>query len=335
MNTEQYSNNGNNGNNNNRNESSIANNTTGANDNTIINDKSSANNNTGANTIINDESTIDRSAQLMFSDNDIHTIAKKIMDHTICSFDELIEQSLIDRLYDYSLVITGTVGSGKSTICESLVYLFNLILKSFPVITYPEFLFVSDNRLSMSLLGGKFNGNISSNTFQSFILDEWITLLNRNKNKRGFKIFERCVDDTAICFCNMENKNNRLSDLQLLSLYERVKDINNKYHVPSYCDPLNDECKFTKVISGELNDTIVEILHIIHNDLKNNVKQRIIGLSVSFDISKFRIRQRSRTGESGYTDEQIRNYIHHYETLYDMLLDGKYISRFVDLGTLM
>ena len=153
--------------------------------------------------------------------------------------------------------------------------------------------------------------------------------------KKGFKIFERCVDDTAICFCNMENKLNRLSDVQLLSLYERVKVINSKYHVPSYCDPLNDECKFAKVRSGELNDTIVEILKIVADDLKNNVKQRIIGLSVSFDVSKYRIRQRSRSGESAYTDQQINDYITHYEKLYDMLLNGKYISRFVDLGMLM
>lgn len=272
---------------------------------------------------------------LPFSDTDVLDIAKKIDDYAIVNFHELLPEDLIEKLNDYSIVITGTVGSGKSTICESLVYLCHLHCPNLKVITYPEFLYVSDSQLSSALLARRLNGSISINTLQSYILDEWRRLLEMNKNKVGFRIYERCVDDTIACFCNTANKQGAISDIQLLSLYERSKQIARDYQVPSYFVSQNDECKFIKLHSGALCDTIVEIAKIINADLREGVKQRIIGLSVAPDVSKYRIKLRSRTGESAYTDQQILDLVNHYEKLYASIENGNKIARFVDLGTLL
>ena len=279
---------------------------------------------------------------LPFSNTDILDIARKLDDDVIKSARELLfVPGNIQRLNNYSLVITGTVGSGKSTICESIAYICNTYCPEVNVITYPEFLFVSDSQLSASLLERRLNGSISINTLQSYILDEWRSLLDMNKDKHGFRIYERCVDDTIACFCNMANKDAALSDIQLLSLYERSKEITNEFSVPSYFMAHADRrysdpgCRFIKIESGALCETIINIIDIIADDLRNDIDQRIIGLSVTPEVSKYRIRLRSRTGESAYTDQAIFNFVNHYEKLYSAIESGKRISRFVDLGTLL
>ena len=165
-----------------------------------------------------------------FSGCDRQTIAKRISDATIVKFYELItDKECMSKLDDYSLVVAGTIGSGKSTVCESLVYLFNLLLENKNIITYPEFLYTSDELLSSKLLACKLNGSVSSNTLQSFILDQWRKILNDNANIKGMRIFERCVDDSVFCFCNMENQSNNISDIQLLALYDELRRIDSRF----------------------------------------------------------------------------------------------------------
>lgn len=269
-----------------------------------------------------------------FSGNDERTIASRIDDTTLMELSKLIEdEECMKNLNSYSLVIAGTVGSGKSTVCESLVYMFNKLNKNQTIITFPEFLYTSDEVLSDKLLCGKLNGSISANTLQSFILDQWKKILKDNIDQQGFRIYERCVDDSVFCFCNMENQYKNISDIQLLGLFDELKQIDNEFNVPSYF--IHNDSKFVKIDSGELNNTLKNVISIMRHDLTHNIKQRIIGLSVSFEVSKYRIKLRSRNGESCYTDQQIQNYINHYEKLFQLLINGDRIYRFVDLGKLL
>ena len=278
---------------------------------------------------------------LPFSNSSIDKIAEKITHETLIRASHYLdinkEPNLIDKLNKYNLVITGTIGAGKSTMCESIVYVLNHIIPNLPILTYPEFLYVNNNKLSGKLLNEKINGQISSNTFQSYVLDNWWHIMKQNENQDGFKLFERCIDDCVICFCNIENKLNRISDIQLMGLYEDLKKLVKHYDVPTYflADPPRLNSHFTKINSTDLNYNIQTIFSIISADLHNGINNRIIGLYVDSDTSKDRIIKRSRTGESGYTDEQINIYTTHYKKLFKMLDKGLRINRFVDLGQLL
>lgn len=277
---------------------------------------------------------------LPFSSVSPDKIAEKVSNETIlraCHYLDVGNKELLEKLANYSLVITGTIGAGKSTVCESVIYILKSILPELNLLTYPEFLYVNNNHLSGRLLSEKINNGISSNTFQSYVLDNWWHIMNQNNNQKGFRLFERCIDDCVVCFCNMENKKHKISDIQLMSLYEELKLLVSKFDVPSYFEasPTRSNSHFTKIISSDLNYNLQTIFSIISADLHNGINNRIIGLYIDSETSKSRIIKRSRTGETGYSDEQIAEYTKHYKKLFNMLDKGKRISRFVDLGQLL
>lgn len=275
-----------------------------------------------------------------FSSNSFDTIKSKISEQTFTIAARYLppnDETIINALNSYSLVITGTVGAGKSTVCESLLMIFKTLFPNLNIITYPEFLYVKDEDVGEKLLNNKISGDISSNTLQSYILDNWRHIMRMNKPHSGFKLFERCVDDCVICFCNLENKTNRLSDAQFMNLYEELKKIDEEFEIPTYFQT-NDERRqshFTKLYSNDLNYNLQKILSIISGDIINSISNRIIGLSIQPKTSKERILIRSRSGECGYSDDEIALYSNHYEKLFAMLDRGDRITRFVDLGTLL
>ena len=267
--------------------------------------------------------------ELKFSENNQEIIGSKINNDTIEMFKKCLIQENKVKLNRYNLVITGTVGSGKSTICESLAYILNIC--GVKTNNFPEFLFV-DDELSKSILKKKIDGVISASTFQSYILDNWEKILIKNQKKDGLNLFERCVDDSVICFCNIANKNDDLTEIQLLSLFERLKHINQKYSMPSYFDK---NIHFTEIQSSDLNFNLMQILDIINSDMKTNTTKRIIGLSVSDYDSKARIQSRARDGEDGYSMTIIKMFNLHYKKLFKHLEKHKNFNRFVDMGKLL
>jgi len=267
---------------------------------------------------------------LKFSNNSNESIASKLNPSTIELFKNKIQtNNMIDALNKYTLVITGTIGAGKSTICESLSYIFN----SLNIITnnYPEFLYI-DDEFSHRCLEKKILGHISDLTFQSYVLDNWIHILDSNKNNTGMKIFERCVDDSILCFCNISNKTQKLTNTELFSLFEKLQYVNTTYNIPSYFD---QDLHFTEINSSTLDFNLQQILEIIVSDIDRGITSRIIGLSVSSFDSKCRIQQRSRTGESNYTPEMIDVFNNHYKKLYKQIKKHKRLERFLDLGKLL
>lgn len=266
---------------------------------------------------------------LKFSENSQDAIKSKINNKTIEKFQKFLTSENKAKLNNYNLVITGTVGSGKSTMCESLAYILNIC--NVNTNNFPEFLFI-DDELSKDILKKKINGYISTSTFQSYILDNWEKILTENQKKNGLNLFERCVDDSVICFCNIANKNDDLTEIQLLSLFERLKNINKKYCIPSYFDK---DIHFTEIQSSDLNFNLMQILDIINSDMMTNTTKRIIGLSVSDYDSRARIQSRARDGEDGYSMDIIKTFNSHYRKLFKYLNKHKSFNRFVDIGKLL
>lgn len=264
-----------------------------------------------------------------FSDNTDEVILSRISNNTM----ERIKSFKMPNI-DYKLVVTGTIGSGKSTICESL----SAVLSTVGIQTnnFPEFLYINDD-VSGLLLTKKINRQISNVTFQNFVLDNWENILKEKKlgkiNAKGtFNLFERCVDDSVLCFCNIANANNEIEDLELHSMYKRLRKINNKYSIPSYFDK---NLHFTEIVSGNLDFNLNQVLDIIESDFESEIESRIIGLSVSDFDSKFRIKLRGRNGEDKYDNNTIEIYNRHYNKLFKSLHDGGSIKRFLDMGYLL
>ena len=267
-----------------------------------------------------------------FSTNSTDIIASKINSATIQAYKTKLTP-LLTQLEHYDLIITGTIGAGKSTLCESITYIITSLFPGLSLSTFPEFLFI-DPEIAGTMLELRLSKQITVATFQSYILDNWEKALKQASNKTSFRIFERCVDDCVICFANLANKHNEMSDQFLLSLYERMKLIDQQYNIPTYLDFDDRELHFTEINSSDLNFNLLQILDIITCDLNNKVTSRIIGLSVSSFDSEQRIKQRSRDGESAYDKYIIDVHNTHYKKLFKLLAKGNRIKRFLDLGQL-
>lgn len=270
-----------------------------------------------------------------FVDSNIN-ISDKLRLITDDTIDKLLMVASTESFKSYSLVITGTIGSGKSTMCEILMTLINKILPDMSINVFPEFN-CSPGTLGGTLLMNKLNGTLSSNTFQSFILDTWENNLRtshqRSSHGSSFKLYERCIDDSILCFCNIDNQNGQLDDESFNALYHRAISLNEKYNVPSIMG--RSEHHFTRILSGDINTNLNQILDIIQKDLSRNVNNRIIGLTVSDYESKTRVIRRNRNGEDAYTDTAIAMYNNVYNSLYDILDKHKTIKRIADMGKLL
>ena len=233
--------------------------------------------------------------------------------------------------HKYNLVITGSVGSGKSTRLQSLTYL--LKQNDIAHCNYPEYLRAVDPIFAGQLLNEKMQGNVSTMTLQSFVLDSWETLLKNNKdNNANINIYERCVDDSVFCFSNFAHLVGDLTDIELLSLFNRMEAINKKHNLPSFT---SSDRHFTMITSDDLNNNLLQILGIILEDLKAGITNRIIGLHTTVEESMRRIAVRNRSGEDKYSEKTITKYVNHYDKLFKFMIDGGSVKSILDLRQFM
>ena len=147
-------------------------------------------------------------------------------------------------------------------------------------------------------------------------------------------LFERLPDDSILCFSNISNYDEYdLTNFDLLVLDKRMKAIIERYNIPSYRD---EKSKFKRITSGDLTLLFKVIFDLIVDDVNNGIKNRIIGLDVAFEITKQRIIQRNRPGESGYSDEYLRRIVNFYSRLYKIMEKNRNIlNKFTCIGQLV
>lgn len=247
------------------------------------------------------------------------------------SFKEKI-LPLKDKFNNYNLSITGAIGSGKSTILEILNKLF--IRNNFNVNSVPEYLGI-DKELGGILLNRRINNTISNTTFQNYIMDQYVERISNNgAYKYDICLFERLPDDSILCFSNISNFDEYdLTNFDLLVLDKRMKAIVERYNIPSYRDV---KTKFKKFTSGDLILLLNVLFDLIVEDVNNHVKNRIIGLEVAFELTKQRIIQRNRLGESNYTDEYLKRIVNFYSRLYKIMEKNRSkLNKFTCIGQLV
>jgi deoxyadenosine/deoxycytidine kinase len=227
----------------------------------------------------------------------------------------------IKKVTAYNLVITGTIGAGKSTLC-------NLIEKTLSehdikYKCYPEYL--ANDKTGCELLSKRLTGEISALTFQNYILDYWEHILRTTSS--GINIYERCVEDSVVSFCNMANLQGEMSDQELLLLFERARTITKTYDGPSYYGT----AQFIKIDTDAPDKLLAKVVSTIASDIRNGVRNRIIGICVTDEVSHDRIIERHRDGEH-YDIATVRRFNRQYNSLYNKLSENGKLTRFLDMG---
>jgi len=225
----------------------------------------------------------------------------------------------------YKLVITGCVGSGKTTIISNLYELF----EEFNPVMIKEYL-EANKTLGPLILSEFINGTISPLTTQNAILDIYENQLKGLKlEDHGIILYERIPDDNLTVFANLACKDNGLNDDEFKVLYSRTVDIDKKYGIPSY---ILRTAEFKKINSSDLIDTVSIILSIIHDDIINGVSSRIIGISVCLEACKLRVKRRGRTDEDKYQDDYLNGIIKTYDNIYNVIEKDDYNISLFNIG---
>ena len=214
----------------------------------------------------------------------------------------------------YNLIITGTLGVGKTT----TIQLVNYILKynHIPVNRYLEY--INYNNVGRDLFQMKMNQKVSAFTFQNYILDIWDTLLTENDyaHSTGINIFERIPHDAVYCFSQKEYQNGNISESEYSIIVERYKNIIKKHGMFEY----SDDIKYSNIINNDINDTIDEIFKIITEDIQKGVTKRCICLDIKDkELYYSRLGIRNRTDEDKYTQQVLNDYKKYYSSKFDFI----------------
>lgn len=263
---------------------------------------------------------------------------------------------------EYNLIFVGCVGCGKSTLCNLLYHLFyDTVYEPF---CYPEFLQI-EPEIGHGMLKQFLNGEKQAFDFQRYILHCWRTLMTKqpvittrppsnislttdsdddelcppdftyvNRYDYRINIFERCCDDSVICFANVMNSrpDKQMTDRHLERLFHLAMTLDQEFNIPNY---FNEYVDLYTINSHDLFEMLNELLDLIIRDINNEVTTRFVGIRCDIVTLMKRINARARPGESNYTYANIRDFYNHYELLYQYLSTHSKIERFLDIGKLV
>lgn len=214
----------------------------------------------------------------------------------------------------YNIIITGSVGVGKSTVAQLIYEILKELYDNVKI--YPEYIKQTFNNVQLGslMLDAKVNNLITTETFQNFVLDIWEYQLKNNnfKQHNTINILERLPEDAVTCFTKESYDNGDISTLGWNNINHRLDLMNKKYNVPS---SLN--CEFILINNnGKLVDTIQDIINIISDDIKNGIQNRLFGLIIDDEKYINRIIERGRESELNTDLSIFKYYNDYYNNLY-------------------
>ena len=219
---------------------------------------------------------------------------------------------------DYKLVITGSIGCGKSTICELLKIVLEKI-SNYNIICYPEYINV-DNGNALEMLKNRINNKITPFDFQNYILNVWEKTFKLNKSKKNNKsisIFERTPQDSVDCFGYIDRCENKITQQEFDFLTKKCDYLYTKYSFPLISSPIIKKLMIINSYATPINDIINKLLFVISRDIKRGIRNRIIYIYSDVFTSYNRIRYRSRRGEEKYSYQTLMKCHERYIELFD------------------
>lgn len=241
----------------------------------------------------------------------------------------------------YNLIITGSIGMGKSTLLESIHNCLNY--NNINHYSFPEFVMTNYSNINISetLLEMKLKGILSGITTQNYILDIWEYNLNKYemyKNKvsrNNIVLWDRTPEDVGIftkALINYEKyKNIKLNNHAINSdenefntqcynnIIERSDKIMKKYNIKKYSIEDNNKPCYVSMIRGNIDLMLLSVLNIIKDDIEKNLcNNRIIHLKTDRLDQHKNIQNRNRGGEDNYYDKPLIDSDNEY-TLIDFI----------------
>lgn len=241
----------------------------------------------------------------------------------------------------YNLIITGSIGMGKSTLLESIHNCLNY--NNINHYSFPEFVMTNYSNINISetLLEMKLKGILSGITTQNYILDIWEYNLNKYemyKNKisrNNIVLWDRTPEDVGIftkALINYEKyKNIKLNNHAINSdenefntqcynnIIERSDKIMEKYNIKKYSIEDNNKPCYVSMIRGNIELMLISVLNIIKDDIEKNLcNNRIIHLKTDRLDQHKNIQNRNRGGEDNYYDKPLIDSDNEY-TLIDFI----------------
>lgn len=243
----------------------------------------------------------------------------------------------------YNLIITGSIGMGKSTLLESIHNCLNY--NNINHYSFPEFVMTNYSNINISetLLEMKLKGILSGITTQNYILDIWEYNLNKYemyKNKisrNNIVLWDRTPEDVGIftkALINYEKyKNIKLNNHAINSdenefntqcynnIIGRSDKIMEKYNIKKYSIEDNNKPCYVSMIRGNIDLMLISVLNIIKDDIEKNLcNNRIIHLKTDRLDQHKNIQNRNRGGEDNYYDKPLIDSDNEY-TLIDFIND--------------
>ena len=243
----------------------------------------------------------------------------------------------------YNLIITGSIGMGKSTLLESIHNCLNY--NNINHYSFPEFVMTNYSNINISetLLEMKLKGILSGITTQNYILDIWEYNLNKYevyKNKvsrNNIVLWDRTPEDVGIftkALINYEKyKNIKLNNHALNSdenefntqcynnIIDRSDKIMEKYNIKKYSLEDNNKPCYVSMIRSNIDLMLLSVLNIIKDDIEKNLcNNRIIHLKTDRLDQHKNIQNRNRGGEDNYYDKPLIDSDNEY-TLIDFIND--------------
>ncbi len=241
----------------------------------------------------------------------------------------------------YNLIITGSIGMGKSTLLESVHNCLNY--NNINHYSFPEFVMTNYSNINISetLLEMKLKGILSGITTQNYILDIWEYNLNKYemyKNKisrNNIVLWDRTPEDVGIftkALINYEKyKNIKLNNHAINSdenefntqcynnIIDRSDKIMEKYNIKKYSLEDNNKPCYVSMIRSNIELMLLSVLNIIKDDIEKNLcNNRIIHLKTDRLDQHKNIQNRNRGGEDNYYDKPLIDSDNEY-TLIDFI----------------
>lgn len=243
----------------------------------------------------------------------------------------------------YNLIITGSIGMGKSTLLESIHNCLNY--NNINHYSFPEFVMTNYSNINISetLLEMKLKGILSGITTQNYILDIWEYNLKKyeiykNKiSKNNIVLWDRTPEDVGIftkALINYEKyKNIKLNNHAINSdenefntqcynnIIDRSDKIMEKYNIKKYSIEDNNKPCYVSMIRGNIDLMLISVLNIIKDDIEKKLcNNRIIHLKTDRLDQHKNIQNRNRGGEDNYYDKPLIDSDNEY-TLIDFIND--------------
>lgn len=233
-----------------------------------------------------------------------------------------------------NIVVTGTIGVGKSTVINylrqllsDLSYIHCSVVNEYIVEKYNS-IPVGEIMLNMFM-----QNKLSSFTFQNYIIDWWdkqykwldsqsyvIANSNQNKYKLWVKIFERLPYDNINCFAKYAVLSNNLSQREFDALNNRYQSVLGQYQPIDYSNSynvtrVNDDSRIT---AEAIKSDVMYYLGHINSSSFNSITTRTYNLLSSnyTNLVRANIDSRQRESDNLYTNDDLGYIVNYYNNLF-------------------